>query len=39
MCKDLQSAKELAFIDEKEEALLGGVLAPIVILKAKKPFL
>ncbi|EDO7884169.1 carbamoyltransferase HypF, partial [Campylobacter coli] len=38
MCKDLQSAKELAFIDEKEEALLGGVLAPIVILKAKKAF-
>ncbi|EPZ9043479.1 carbamoyltransferase HypF, partial [Campylobacter coli] len=38
ICKDLQSAKELAFIDEKEEALLGGVLAPIVILKAKKAF-
>ncbi|EGV1264510.1 carbamoyltransferase HypF [Campylobacter coli] len=38
MCKDLQSAKELAFIDEKEEALLGGVLAPIVILRAKKAF-
>ncbi|MFQ6341737.1 carbamoyltransferase HypF [Campylobacter sp. VTCC 70190] len=36
MCKDLQSAKELAFIDESEAALLGGVLAPIVILKAKK---
>lgn len=38
MCKDLKSAKELAFIDENEEALLNGVLAPIVILKAKKAF-
>lgn len=38
MCKDVKSAKELAFIDQKEEALLSGVLAPIVILKAKKAF-
>lgn len=38
MCKDVKSAKKLAFIDQKEEALLSGVLAPIVILKAKKAF-
>lgn len=38
MCKDVKSAKELTFIDQKEEALLSGVLAPIVILKAKKAF-
>ena len=38
MCKDVKSAKKLAFIDQKEESLLSGVLAPIVILKAKKAF-
>ncbi len=39
MCRDVSDAKELCFVDEEEEKLLGSILAPIVILKAKKPFL
>ncbi|AXP08774.1 carbamoyltransferase HypF [Campylobacter hepaticus] len=38
MCKDLNYARELAFINEHEEALLSGNLAPIVILRAKKKY-
>ncbi|TKX32713.1 carbamoyltransferase HypF [Campylobacter aviculae] len=38
MCKDINSVKELAFLNKNEEELIGGVLAPIVILKAKKSF-
>ncbi|ECO6130370.1 carbamoyltransferase HypF [Campylobacter coli] len=37
MCRDMSDAKELCFVDEEEE-LLGSILAPIVILKAKKAF-
>ncbi|MBM0636921.1 carbamoyltransferase HypF [Campylobacter sp. VicNov18] len=36
MCKDLNHAKKLAFINDKEQAWLRSNLAPIVILKAKK---
>ncbi|ENZ3886220.1 carbamoyltransferase HypF [Campylobacter coli] len=38
MCRDVSDAKELCFVDEEEEKLLGSILAPIVILKAKKAF-
>lgn len=38
MCRDISDAKELCFVDEEEEKLLGSILAPIVILKAKKAF-
>ncbi|EAI0895286.1 carbamoyltransferase HypF [Campylobacter coli] len=38
MCRDMSDAKELCFVDEEEEKLLGSILAPIVILKAKKAF-
>ncbi|HEB9354378.1 TPA: carbamoyltransferase HypF [Campylobacter coli] len=38
MCRDISDAKELCFMDEEEEKLLGSILAPIVILKAKKAF-
>ncbi|EGK7562191.1 carbamoyltransferase HypF [Campylobacter coli] len=38
MCRDINDAKELCFINEEEEKLLGSILAPIVILKAKKAF-
>ncbi|EAJ9198300.1 carbamoyltransferase HypF, partial [Campylobacter coli] len=38
MCRDINDAKELCFVDEEEEKLLGSILAPIVILKAKKAF-
>lgn len=38
MCRDISDAKELCFVDKEEEKLLGSILAPIVILKAKKAF-
>lgn len=38
MCRDINDAKELCFVDKEEEKLLGSILAPIVILKAKKAF-
>ncbi len=38
MCRDISDAKELCFVNEGEEKLLGSILAPIVILKAKKAF-
>ncbi|EAL5960371.1 carbamoyltransferase HypF [Campylobacter coli] len=38
MCRDMSDAKELCFVDEEEEKLPGSILAPIVILKAKKAF-
>ncbi|HDX3451067.1 TPA: carbamoyltransferase HypF [Campylobacter coli] len=38
MCRDINDVKELCFVDEEEEKLLGSILAPIVILKAKKAF-
>lgn len=38
MCRDISDTKELCFVDKEEEKLLGSILAPIVILKAKKAF-
>lgn len=38
MCENISEAKKLCFIDESEEKLLKSILAPIVILKAKKAF-
>ncbi|WP_348518153.1 carbamoyltransferase HypF [Campylobacter sp. CCS1377] len=38
MCENIDEAKKLCFIDENEEKLLKSILAPIVILKAKKAF-
>lgn len=38
MCRDINDVKELCFVDKEEEKLLGSILAPIVILKAKKAF-
>ncbi|MBZ7936487.1 carbamoyltransferase HypF [Campylobacter sp. B0100352/1] len=38
MCKDIKDVKELAFLNNEEERLISGSLAPIVILKAKKNF-
>ncbi len=36
MCKDLKTARKLAFIDKNEAELLKSSLSPIVLLKARK---
>lgn len=36
LCKDLEMAKTLAYISKKEASLLNSMIAPIVILRAKK---
>lgn len=36
MCRDIEHAKEIAFISHFEEELLCSIQAPIVLLKAKK---
>lgn len=38
MCESVSEAKKLCFIEANEEKLLKSILAPIVILKAKKAF-
>ncbi|EFQ4878303.1 carbamoyltransferase HypF [Campylobacter upsaliensis] len=38
MCKNLEEAQNLAYIDENEANLLESRVAPIVLLKAKKNF-
>lgn len=38
MCQNIEQAKEIAYVNQKEEELLTSAQAPIVLLKAKRHF-